>query len=150
MKPITFFLADDDPDDVDLFADVLRDVDPAITLHTAGDGEETLAKLRSESEALPDLIFLDLNMPRMGGKECLRELKGDPQLQPVPVIMYTTSSQSRDIEEAMQNGAVCFITKPSSLKELRHILSSIAGSLPNNLEKTLRQLSNTAGTFIVC
>jgi DNA-binding NarL/FixJ family response regulator len=66
------------------------------------------------------------------------------------VIMYTTSSQSRDIEEAMLNGAVCFITKPSSLNELKHILSSIASSLPNNLEKTLRHLSNTAGTFIVC
>lgn len=150
MRPLSFFLADDDPDDVDLFGDVLKDVDSAIRLRTAGDGQETLFKLRSEGVDLPDVIFLDLNMPRMGGKECLKELKADGQLQSVPVIMYTTSSQSRDIEEAMLNGAVCFITKPSSLKELKHILSSIADSLPNNLEKTLRHLSNTASTFIVC
>jgi CheY-like chemotaxis protein len=148
-RPLTFFLVDDDFDDASLFQATLSDVDPTIQFAHAADGQEALDQLLSKS-IIPDLIFLDLNMPRMDGKECLALIKQELDLKDIPVIMYTTSSQSQDIEQTMLQGAVCFITKPSSIRELENILSSIAESMPEDLEEALRYLSNNANTFIVC
>lgn len=145
-----FFLVDDDSDDTSIFQEVLQEVNPSIDFISAADGQEALNTLKVKKEALPDVIFLDLNMPRMGGKECLTALKKDEQLRHIPVIMYTTSSQSKDIEETMLKGAMCFITKPSNIKELKNILSQIAQNVHGNLEKSLRTLSDTSSTFIVC
>ena len=150
--PTTFLLVDDDIDDTFLFREVLNDVAPHIDLRTASNGQEALdllLNLATENN-LPDLIFLDLNMPRMDGKQCLSLLKANDQLQHIPVIMYTTSSHSRDIEETMQKGAVSFITKPSHVSDLRTIVGSLAGNVRNNLQKTLKELSTTQNTFIVC
>ena len=147
---LRFFLVDDDTDDTLIFKEVLQDVNPAIDFKSASDGEEALYILKQSDAKLPDIIFLDLNMPRMDGKECLVELKKDAQLKRIPVVMYTTSSLSKDIEETLQKGAVCFITKPTNLKELKNILLSISQNLNGNLEKSLRSLSNTSSTFIVC
>lgn len=149
MNSTCFFLVDDDADDVTIFKEVLRDVNPGIDFASAGDGHEALTTLKMQNNN-PDVIFLDLNMPRMGGKECLAALKKDARLQNIPVIMYTTSSRSIDIEETMQKGAVCFITKPTNLKELKSILSCISQNVHGNLERSLRALSNTSATFIVC
>ncbi|HEY0355666.1 MAG TPA: response regulator [Flavisolibacter sp.] len=146
----SFLLVDDDADDISLFGDVLNEVESGIELKIAMNGVEALEKLGQLHPDLPDIIFLDLNMPRMEGLECLREIKASPQFRHIPVIMYTTSSLSKDIEEAMMSGAICFITKPTHVKELKFILSSIAGSLPGKLESTLRSLSNSGSTFIVC
>lgn len=149
MNSTSFFLVDDDADDVTIFKEVLQDVNPGIDFVSAGDGHEALTTLKMQNNK-PDVIFLDLNMPRMGGKECLVALKRDARLQDIPVIMYTTSSQSKDIEETMQKGAVCFITKPTNLKELKSILLCISQNVHGNLERSLRSLSNTSATFIVC
>jgi CheY-like chemotaxis protein len=149
VKQRSFLLVDDDPDDTFLFGEVLHDVDPSIEFRTAANGQEALDLLQ-RSTSLPDLIFLDLNMPRMGGVECLATLKADAALKDVPVIIYTTSSQSKDIEETIQKGAVCFITKPSNMKELTEILSTITRSLPANLEGAIRSLSNKGTHFIIC
>ena len=147
---MNFLLVDDDPDDSLLFKEVLHDVNSSVGFTSAENGKAALSLLRSRAIPLPHIIFLDLNMPLMNGKECLSELKQDAELMHIPVIIYTTSSQSRDIEETMMGGALCFITKPTSLKDLRNILSQITASPLNNLEKTVRNLSNTANTFIVC
>lgn len=149
MKTLHFFLVDDDADDVDFFEEVLKDASPLLNLTTAFNGKEALEKLRSDAAALPDVLFLDLNMPLMGGKECLKEIKEDPQLQTLPVIMYTTSSHSKDIEETIMNGAMAFITKPTGTRELKHILQSLAAGLPHDLQRTVRNLSNNSATFIV-
>jgi CheY-like chemotaxis protein len=148
-EQLSLFLVDDDPDDTFLFGDVLRDVAPGIKLHTAGDGQEALDKLKG-GMPLPDLLFLDLNMPRMGGIECLAVMKRDEALKNIPVIIYTTSSQSKDIEETIQKGAVCFITKPSNIRELTEILAAITHSLPNQLQIAIRNLSNKGTHFIIC
>lgn len=148
-KTLTVFLVDDDTDDAALFEEVLQESSPTTLFQWAKDGEDALQKLAAAS-VLPDLIFLDLNMPKMGGKECLTFIKNSEVLRHIPVIMYTTSSLSKDIEETMLSGAVCFITKPSSSGELKHILSSILGSTPHNLKKALQHLSENASTFIVC
>jgi CheY-like chemotaxis protein len=148
-RPIHLFLVDDDEDDAGFFEQTIKDIDPQVHFKAAQNGQQALDLLRSEDGASPDLIFLDLNMPVMDGKQCLQELKADPGLSHIPVIIYTTSSQSRDIEEAMINGAVCFITKPSSLKELQFILATLMNSLPHGLQKAARMLSNESNTFIV-
>lgn len=148
-KQISFFLIDDDVDDVQLFADVLREVDTSVTLYTAKDGLDALEKL-AELPLLPHIVFLDLNMPRMDGKECLRQLKSDARFKNLPIVMYTTSTQAKDIEETMMAGASCFITKPSSMKELKHILASIAASLPNNLSRGFKSLGDLQSSFVVC
>jgi len=149
-KFIRFFLVDDDTDDTLIFREVLQEVNPSIHLISAVNGQEALNVLKLKNDSLPDIIFLDLNMPCMGGKECLAELKKDEVLRHIPVIMYTTSSQSKDIEETMLKGAICFITKPTNVKELKNILHQIAQNVHGNLEKSLRTLSNTSTTFIVC
>lgn len=147
---MNFLLVDDDPDDSLLFKEILQEVKSSVRFVSATNGKAALTLLRSGEIPLPQIIFLDLNMPLMNGKECLLELKQDAQLMHIPVIIYTTSSQSRDIEETMMGGALCFITKPTSLKDLRSILSQITASPLNGLEKTVKNLSNTANTFIVC
>ena len=86
----------------------------------------------------------------MDGKECLKKIKKDDQLNHIPVIIYTTSSQINDIEETMETGAVCFITKPNNLKELERILIAVIGSIPADLEGSLRNLSKDTGTLIHC
>jgi len=149
-KFVRFLLVDDDVDDILIFKEVLQDINPFINFSSAADGQEALSILKTQDTKLPDVIFLDLNMPRMDGMECLTALKKDKELRHIPVIMYTTSSRSKDIEETMQKGAVCFITKPTNLKELKSILSSISQNVHANLEKSLRVLSDTANTFIVC
>lgn len=143
-----FLLVDDDMDDTFLFGEVLAEVDPTIQFETANDGQQALEQLFAEEKPLPDVIFMDLNMPRMDGKQCLFEIKQNERLQHIPVMMYTTSSHSTDIEQSMQLGAICFITKPSDFKELKNILSIIA-SHSHNLSKALQILSNQS-TWILC
>jgi CheY-like chemotaxis protein len=149
-KSITFLLVDDDTDDTALFQEILEEVNDTVSLHIAANGIEALKLLRTSGKILPDIIFLDLNMPLMDGKEFLVALKKDDAFKKIPVIMYTTSSMSKDIEDAMQHGALCFITKPTNLKELKNILSHIADNIHNNLEKALKTLSGLVATFIVC
>ena len=148
MKNKTFLLVDDDMDDTFVFGEVLKEVDPAIGFKTAGNGQEALEKLLADETPLPDVIFMDLNMPRMDGKQCLMELKNNERLRHIPVMMYTTSSRSADIEESMQLGAICFITKPADFKELKNILSIIADNT-GNLPKALQLLSRQS-TWILC
>ncbi len=146
---MNFLLVDDDPEDTVLFEEVLQEVDHRIRFTAAANGKKALDQLRSNGQPLPDLIFLDLNMPIMNGKECLAEIKQDTELKKIPVIIYTTSSHSKDIEETMIGGALCFITKPLNMKDMKNILSSIVDSMPGNLEKAIRGLSNSANTYIV-
>ena len=122
-----FFIADDDPDDQQLFIEGLHEVDELCVCVTAFDGLEGLSKLFSPKVYIPDIIFLDLNMPRMNGKECLAEIKKNTLLKEVPVIIYSTSADKKDMIEAMQLGAVFFLQKPNRFEELslalKHIIS---------------------------
>jgi CheY-like chemotaxis protein len=144
-----FLLVDDDPEDTLLFQEILNEVDSRIGFESAPNGKKALEILRNRTAKLPNVIFLDLNMPLMNGKECLAELKHDPVLKDIPVIIYTTSAHSRDIEETLMAGAVCFVTKPMGVKDVRSILTAIASNLPHQLENGLKHLSNTCGSFVV-
>jgi CheY-like chemotaxis protein len=151
MKKATcFLLVDDDADDALLFEEILGSFDEPVEFQYAQNGVEALRLLKKERFELPDVIFLDLNMPMMDGKECLINIKKDERLKHLPVIIYTTSLQSSDIEETIQKGASCFIAKPTSLNDLKRILSFVSQNLYNDFEKKLNAVSNDFNTFIVC
>lgn len=117
-------LADDDVDDRELFTEALEGVDENVKLETVPDGEGLMNLLKS-NEKLPDLIFVDLNMPNKDGKECLREIRESGLFGHIPVIIYSTSSSPRDIEETFDKGANLYITKPSTFADLKQITSSV-------------------------
>lgn len=118
-------IVDDDDDDIELFCEALREIDQKIQCISAANGEEALNKLSKEDALLPDYIFLDLNMPRLNGKQCLRRLKNSLKLRDIPVIIYTTSKLKEDVEETKQLGASSFLTKPNRAKDLRTAITSI-------------------------
>jgi CheY-like chemotaxis protein len=115
-------LIDDDIDDQEIFTLALDQLDNIFHCMKVNNGLEALAYLRDKEKMLPDYIFLDLNMPRMNGLECLKEIKKLRQLPYIPVIIYSTSTSKNDIAEAHKFGAAAFITKPFSLTELTDTL----------------------------
>lgn len=119
-----FFIADDDPDDQELFIDALHEINELFECVTATDGTEALESL-SRHLFVPDIIFLDLNMPKMDGKVCLSEIKKDKFLKEIPVIIYSTSSEKKDIMDAMQLGAAYYLQKPTRFQELSRALLKI-------------------------
>ena len=139
-----FLLADDDHDDAELFSEALNRVDPAINLHHVDNGTGVFEFLKNKANSRPDLIFLDLNMPKMSGWQCLAQLKNDPAHRDIPVIMYTTSSHYRDTEIALDLGAIGLVTKPSEFKILKTIISSIVSNMHKDLASTLKELAGLA------
>jgi CheY-like chemotaxis protein len=115
-KEFTCFLIDDDADDQEIFLSVLEEVAPSVHCYTAHNGDEAIAKLKSQ-EIKPDLIFLDLNMPLMNGKNFLKACHLLDGCRHIPVIILTTSSDKTSIEETRQFGARDFITKPDKFSE---------------------------------
>lgn len=115
-------LADDDPDDRDLFVEAINEYN--VDVDSVWNGVQLMKKL-DRNENLPDFIFLDLNMPEKGGKECLQEIRGHEKLKDIPVIIYSTSSSKKDIDETFELGANLYITKPSSFSELRKTVKEI-------------------------
>jgi CheY-like chemotaxis protein len=118
-EPIVILLADDDEDDRILTADALRVSKLANDLRTVSDGEELMDYLHHRGEYAPPassprpgLVLLDLNMPRKDGREALREMKADPGLRSIPVLVLTTSKAEEDIERTYNLGANSFIVKP--------------------------------------
>ncbi|RUT69544.1 response regulator [Flavobacterium cupreum] len=118
------FLIDDDEDDRDIFALALLKANAESNCITATNGEDALDLLRKQSDFIPDYIFLDLNMPLMDGRACLSELRKQARLDTVPIIIFTTSSYSKDIEDTLNLGASHYLVKPTSLNELVSILTS--------------------------
>jgi CheY-like chemotaxis protein len=127
--PIVIVLADDDPDDCVLAKEALEESRLANELHVVGDGEELLAYLRHEqayaepeSSPRPGLILLDLNMPRKDGREALREIKADPSLRSIPVVVLTTSRAEEDIYRTYELGVSSFISKPVTFEGLVDVM----------------------------
>jgi two-component system, chemotaxis family, response regulator Rcp1 len=110
---------EDNPGDVRLMREALRDLQPPVNIHVAGDGDEALRFLRREGPhgqaPTPGLIFLDYNLPKANSKELLREIKQDQQLRLIPVAVLTTSDADRDIRDAYELYANCYLRKPVDL-----------------------------------
>jgi CheY-like chemotaxis protein len=125
VSPITCLLVDDDADDLEIFSIAAAEIEAPIVCVTAVDGVDALHKLGNDENFIPDFIFLDLNMPRMNGKQTLVELKKIPRLANIPVIIYSTSARPLDVQETLQLGAFHFLTKPSSITKLTTELSAL-------------------------
>lgn len=123
-------LIDDDPDDRDIFCEALHEVDVSAQCIAVQDGAEALGMLQSHDGALPDFIFLDLNMPRLNGQQCLSEIKKTGSLLHIPVIIYTTSKQQQDIDETRSLGAAYFITKPNTFEGICKSIACVLATTP--------------------
>ena len=119
--------ADDDADDREIFCEAIREINPAIKVVLGMDGEETL-KILSVQKELPHLIFLDINMPKMDGIECLAKLKSDDRLKSIPVIIYSTTSNKSDQSKIALLGASDFILKGNSFENVKDSLDKILTS----------------------
>jgi chemotaxis family two-component system response regulator Rcp1 len=128
-KPLEVLLVEDDEDDVRLTREALRDSKVIVNMAVAADGEEALERLRRKgkfTEAVrPDLILLDLNLPRVSGREVIAQLKGDAELKTIPVVVLTTSEADSDIVKCYDLGANCYITKPVNFDQFRRIIKAI-------------------------
>jgi two-component system, chemotaxis family, response regulator Rcp1 len=128
-RPVEILLVEDSPGDVKLTIEALRDADVPNNLHIARDGEEAMRFLRREKgfedKPRPDLILLDLNMPRMDGREVLAAIKADDDLRRIPVIILTTSQSEDDIAEAYNLAANCYVAKPVDLDEFLDVVRAI-------------------------
>ncbi len=118
-------LADDDEDDRLFFKEAFEDVKIEYALSTFHDGEQLMNYLNDHANALPHIIFLDLNMPRKSGLECLREIRADEHLKKISVAIYSTSSAEQDIEETFEAGANVYIRKPNDFNMLKKVLSDV-------------------------
>jgi two-component system, chemotaxis family, response regulator Rcp1 len=127
--PIEILLVEDNPGDVRLTKEALKDARVRNNLHVARDGVDAMAFLRREethADAVrPDLVLLDLNLPRKNGREVLSDIKNDPALCHIPVVVLTTSQSDNDITESYRLGANAYVSKPVDLQQFLHVVSSI-------------------------
>jgi CheY-like chemotaxis protein len=128
-RPVEILLVDDDPEDVLLAREALQEGGVPSHVSVVEDGVEALAFLRGEGKyaqgMLPDLILLDLKMPRKSGLEVLAEIKADETLRSIPVIVLTTSDASDDVLKAYDLQASLYVTKPADLQEFDRVMNSI-------------------------
>src|SRR5881396_535731 len=129
FMPIEILLVEDNPADVRMTVEALKDCRVSNKLSVVEDGEQALSFLRKNngySERMrPDLILLDLNLPRKDGHEVLAEIKSDPDLRKIPVVVLTTSENERDVRKAYDLNANCYITKPGGLEQFVSVMKSI-------------------------
>lgn len=119
---LNIILADDDADDVFLFKQAIEELSLSIRLLTVHDGEKLMTRLTKVSSDMPDAIFLDLKMPKKSGFECLTEIKEDPNLHHLPVIIFSTGYQQILVDQLFDKGAHYYIQKPSSFKALQNVI----------------------------
>jgi CheY-like chemotaxis protein len=128
-RRIQILLVEDDPDDVLLTSEVLRETRMPSDLHVVMDGEEAMdflhRKGRFEAAAVPDLVLLDLNLPKKDGRQVLAEIKADPSLRRIPVIVLTTSAADQDVAQAYDRHANAYVRKPVGYTPLLDVVRSI-------------------------
>ncbi len=144
-NPINILLVEDNPADARLIKEVFKDTKTKNRLYVVKDGVEAMALLNQEigyaDIPMPDVILLDLNLPRKDGREVLKELKEDDVLKRVPIVILTTSSAEEDIIRTYNNHANCYITKPVDFDQFLKVINSIEDfwlkvvKLPSNLNE---------------
>ena len=121
-KNIHILLADDDDDDRMFFREAIAELNLETHLNTVQNGKELMSYLHDLKIQLPDIIFLDLNMPVMGGLQCLSQIRNSKRLRDIAVVIYSTSTSERDIEECLTRGANIYLRKPTDFDELKALL----------------------------
>ncbi len=123
--PLKILIAEDDADDIELFEGAMKEIYPDIQLTGFENGQTFLSYLSNGHVPSPDLIFLDINMPMIDGKTCLKELRNNIQFHRIPIIMITTSANKEDIMDTFYAGASRYITKPPYFNDLVNMFSQI-------------------------
>jgi CheY-like chemotaxis protein len=118
-------LADDDPDDRLFFKYAIEELKIKTIVTTVNDGVELMNYLNKSDVTLPHVVFLDLNMPRKGGMECLKEIRGNKNYKDLSIAIYSTSGSEKDIEESFVLGANIYIKKPNDFNSLKKILAEV-------------------------
>jgi chemotaxis family two-component system response regulator Rcp1 len=128
-RPVEFLLAEDNPGDVRLTKEALRESKISNNLNVVPDGVEAMAFLRREGKYFeaprPDVILLDLNLPKKDGREVLAEVKADPHLRLIPVVIITSSEAEQDVLRTYELHANCYVTKPVDLEQFIKVIQSI-------------------------
>jgi CheY-like chemotaxis protein len=137
---LNILLAEDDEDDFLLFSEAAAELSLGIKIKNVTDGVALMEYLRNKDILLPDIIFLDLNMPCKNGLECLAEIKSDKYLHDIPLIIFTSSAHQKDIDDAYRLGANLYINKPNSFAGLSQVINSLTlhtkSELLSNREKS--------------
>ncbi len=130
MQPtLNIYIVDDDIDDIDFFSQAMMSINESIQCYSALNGEVGLHKLYNKDVPTPHCIFLDMNMPRVNGREFLVRIKEHEEMKNIPVIMYSTSQQEKEKEEYLQLGAAEFLVKPTKLADLQFMLKTVLSRL---------------------
>jgi PleD family two-component response regulator len=124
-KSINILLADDDLGSREIFIDAIAEIAPYARVRTAANGQKLMNVLLSETEPVPDIIFLDLNMPLKNGHECLQEIRNNERLRDIPVIIYSTSSNEDHIDDTYDGGANFYLIKPDSFNDLKLVARNV-------------------------
>lgn len=124
-EPLHILLADDDEDDRLLFTEAFSELNIKTIVRTVNNGIQLMERLNMKNIRLPHLLFLDLNMPRKNGLECLKEIRSDKKLKGISIAIYSTSGTEKDMEETFRNGANVYITKPNDFNILKQILEKV-------------------------
>ena len=132
LKQLNVLLADDDMDDCNFFKLALEELPLATYLTSVHDGDQLMNYLTENTEHPPDVLFLDINMPRKSGMECLSEIKRNNKLKDLPVVMFSTSNSWEMINMLFKSGAHVYIHKPSDFAQLKQVIHH---ALPMAVEK---------------
>lgn len=129
VRPVEILLVEDNPGDVELTREAFRDARIVNRIHEARDGDEAMEFLRHRGPHAdaprPDLVLLDLNLPRKDGREVLEEIKGDAELRRIPVVILTSSRAEADVRQSYDRYANCYITKPVDLEQFLQVVREI-------------------------
>ncbi|WP_308992335.1 response regulator [Mariniflexile litorale] len=122
QKPLLIYLADDDNEDRMLFKEALDEINMEVYIKDFDNGVTLMEHLLMTDQPLPDAIYLDLNMPLMNGEECLIDIRNEPQLSQIPIIIYSTYVDEAMIDRLQKKGANWYLMKPNSFEELKNLL----------------------------
>jgi len=123
--PLHIMLADDDEDDRNFFNDAINDLKISNKLTIFKNGQDLMDYLEHPDTVLPDILFLDLNMPCKTGNECLKDIRSNPKFKDISIAIYSTSSSDKDIEETFVGGANIYIKKPNDFSKLKKVLNEV-------------------------
>lgn len=140
MKTKNIYLVDDDKDDRELFCEALGEQNIKAKISTFENGVDLMADLLDRSIALPDIIFLDLNMPLMNGEECLADIRNEPQFSKIRIVIYSTHFDELKIGLLQQKGADHYLRKPKSFQELKQSIKCCVRSSKRPMRYLVSQL----------
>lgn len=125
QTPLHILLADDDEDDRNFFNDAINELKISNKLTLINNGKDLMDYLEDPNTVMPDILFLDLNMPCKTGNECLKEIRSNPKFKDISIAIYSTSSADKDIEETFVGGANIYIKKPNDFSKLKKVLREV-------------------------